>query len=123
MPTDFVSKVAIDSASFGDAVRSVALVAEGKSSQFKLDVTSGSITVRGGTRDTGRGSARIDAELTGDPMTIAFNSDYLLSGLDCIDANQVELRLTTPTKPALMVAAKDSEPSTWALIMPIRVTG
>jgi DNA polymerase-3 subunit beta len=66
----------------------------------------------------------MDCNYDGEPMTIAFNHQYLLDGLKALDAPIAVLSFTDPKKPAVMSPAKDDGeiiPGYWYLIMPVRI--
>ena len=46
----------------------------------------------------------MEAEFTGEPLTIAFNPQYLLDGLGALDAPTAVLSFTDPIKPAVITA-------------------
>ena len=60
----------------------------------------------------------IPLEYTGEDFTIAFNPQFIVEGLKNIDSEKVRLSLTTPTNPALMETADDSNYQ--YVVMPIR---
>jgi DNA polymerase-3 subunit beta len=68
----------------------------------------------------------MDCEYTGEPMTIAFNHQYLLDGLAALDGPVAVLSFTEPKKPAIMSpAGEDGQASSSYryLIMPVRIGG
>ncbi|MGW3248907.1 hypothetical protein ACWDAS_41255, partial [Streptomyces sp. NPDC001070] len=123
LPTDTPTIVTVDYATLREALQGVALVAEGTAAQVDLDITEGTITLRGGDKSTGHARDWIDADLTGEPMRICFNAQYLLSALSSVDAPKVQLTLGSPTKPALIYAAGESVVQARFVVMPIRRTG
>jgi len=57
-------------------------------------------------------------------MTIAFNHQYLLDGLNALGSPIAVLSFTDPKKPAVMLPAKDDEEVITGyqyLIMPVRI--
>ncbi len=85
----------------------------------------GLVVEAGGTEDA-RASEAMDCEYTGDPMTIAFNHQYLLDGLAALDGPVAVLSFTEPRKPAIISAAGEDgqiASSYRYLIMPVRIGG
>jgi DNA polymerase-3 subunit beta len=66
----------------------------------------------------------MDCEYEGEPMTIAFNHQYLLDGLAALDGPVAVLSFNDPKKPAVLSPAKEDGvvvPGYWYLIMPVRI--
>lgn len=125
-PTEFNSVAVIDTAPFVEAVKRVALVAE-RNTPVRLSFEQGVLTLEAGSSDDAQAVERVDAELEGDDISIAFNPGFLLEGLSAIDSPVAQLSFTTSTKPALLSgrAARDAEPDDAYkyLIMPVRLSG
>jgi DNA polymerase III subunit beta len=69
----------------------------------------------------------VEATLSGDPLTIAFNPQYLLDGLAAIGTPVAELSFTTSTKPAVLSGRAEADAAADAayryLLMPVRLSG
>jgi DNA polymerase-3 subunit beta len=61
----------------------------------------------------------IDAQFTGDEITVAFNADYLASGVDACATDEVTISTTMPNKPAIIRPVGDE--SYLYLLMPQRL--
>lgn len=90
----------VDAATLAAAVKRVALIADRKTTAIRLHFTNSEVTVRAGDDDIGRGNEALDCTLTGDPIEIAFQSQYLLDVLGAIDG-QASIGMTGESKPAL----------------------
>jgi DNA polymerase-3 subunit beta len=125
-PTEFNSIAVIETAPFVEAVKRVALVAE-RNTPVRLSFEQGVLTLEAGSSDDAQAVERVDAELEGDDVSIAFNPGFLLEGLSAIDSPVAQLSFTTSTKPALLSGkpAKDVEADEAYkyLIMPVRLSG
>jgi DNA polymerase-3 subunit beta len=125
-PTEFTAVATIVTAPFVEAVKRVSLVAE-RNTPVRLSFEQGVLTLEAGSGDDAQASERIDADLEGGDISIAFNPAYLLEGLSAIDAPVAQLSFTTATKPALLGGrpAVDAEvdESYKYLIMPVRLSG
>lgn len=125
-PTEFSAVATIVTAPFVEAVKRVSLVAE-RNTPVRLSFEQGVLTLEAGSGDDAQATERIDADLEGDDISIAFNPAYLLEGLSAIDAPVAQLSFTTSTKPALLsgrpsVDAEADEAYKY-LIMPVRLSG
>jgi DNA polymerase-3 subunit beta len=126
LPSESASVATIETASFVESVKRVALVAE-RNTPIRLAFSDGMLTLEAGTGDEAQASESIEATLDGDAITIAFNPGYLLDGLGALDAPFARLSFTTPTKPAVLVGAPaadgESISSYRYLLMPVRLSG
>jgi DNA polymerase-3 subunit beta len=125
-PTEFSAVAAVQTQPFLEALKRVSLVAE-RNTPVRLNFEQGVLTLEAGSGDDAQASERIEADLEGDDISIAFNPGYLEEGLKAIDAAYAQLSFTTPTKPALLTGkpAVDAEPdgAYQYLIMPVRLSG
>ncbi|MFD3550806.1 DNA polymerase III subunit beta [Streptomyces goshikiensis] len=125
-PTEFNSIAVIETAPFVEAVKRVALVAE-RNTPVRLSFEQGVLILEAGSSDDAQAVERVDANLEGDDISIAFNPTFLLDGLSAIDSPAAQLSFTTSTKPALLsgrpaVDAEADEAYKY-LIMPVRLSG
>ncbi|AZQ72508.1 DNA polymerase III subunit beta [Streptomyces luteoverticillatus] len=125
-PTEFNSVAVIETAPFVEAVKRVALVAE-RNTPVRLSFEQGVLILEAGSSDDAQAVERVDAQLDGDDISIAFNPGFLLEGLSAIDSPVAQLSFTTSTKPALLSGkpAMDAEADEAYkyLIMPVRLSG
>ncbi|MEY9843243.1 DNA polymerase III subunit beta [Streptacidiphilus sp. MAP5-3] len=125
-PTEFSAVGTVGTQAFVDAVKRVSLVAE-RNTPVRLNFEQGVLTLEAGSGDDAQATERLDADLEGDDISIAFNPAYLLDGLSAIDSPIAQLSFTTATKPALLSgkASQESEADEAYkyLIMPVRLSG
>ncbi|MBD0745879.1 DNA polymerase III subunit beta [Streptomyces sp. CBMA152] len=125
-PTEFNSVAVIETAPFVEAVKRVSLVAE-RNTPVRLSFEQGVLILEAGSSDDAQAVERVDANLEGDDISIAFNPTFLLDGLSAIDSPVAQLSFTTSTKPALLSGkpALDAEADEAYkyLIMPVRLSG
>lgn len=125
-PTEFNSVAVIETAPFVEAVKRVALVAE-RNTPVRLSFEQGVLILEAGSSDDAQAVERVDAQLDGDDISIAFNPTFLLDGLSAIDSPVAQLSFTTSTKPALLSGKADvkaeADEAYKYLIMPVRLSG
>src|SRR4029077_16316376 len=95
-PTEFAAGAVIETAAFVEALKRVALVAE-RNTPVRLSFEQGVLTLEAGSSDDAQATERIDADLEGDDISIAFNPGYLEEGLKAIDSAYAQLSFTTST--------------------------
>jgi DNA polymerase-3 subunit beta len=108
-----------------EVVRRVALVAE-RATPVRLSFSEDGLVVEAGGSEDARASEAMECEYTGEPMTIAFNPQYLLDGLAALDSPTAVLSFTDPKKPAIIAASTEDgavASGYWYLIMPVRIGG
>jgi DNA polymerase III subunit beta len=107
-----------------EAVRRVSLVAE-RNTPVRLAFTDGQLSLDAGTGEDAQASEAIEAALSGDEITVAFNPHYLSEGLNAFSSKFVRFSFTTPPKPAVMSAQDDLEGEDKEdyryLLMPVRL--
>jgi DNA polymerase III subunit beta len=105
-----------------ESVRRVALVAE-RNTPVRLAFSSGQLLLEAGTGDEAQAEEVIEAEFSGDDLSIAFNPQYLLDGLSAVDSDTVRISFTEPGKPALLTGkpGPDGSQEFRYLLMPIRL--
>jgi DNA polymerase III subunit beta len=105
-----------------ESVKRVALVAE-RNTPVRLSFSPGQLMLEAGTGDEAQAEEFLEADFSGDDLSIAFNPQYLLDGLAAIDSDAVRISFTEPGKPALLTGKPDpdGEPEFRYLLMPIRL--
>jgi len=108
-----------------DATRRVSLVAE-RNSSVRLAFAEGEVVLDAGQTDDAQASEALEATLSGDPITVAFNPQYLLDGLGALSTEYVQFGFLQETKPVEFVGL-DKPGGTVAaefryLLVPIRIT-
>ncbi|WP_138444893.1 DNA polymerase III subunit beta [Sinomonas susongensis] len=107
-----------------EAVRRVSLVAE-RNTPVRLAFTDGLVALDAGTGEDAQASEELEAQLTGEDITVAFNPHYLIEGLSVIEAPYVRFSFTSAPKPAMLTAQKeldgDDEIGYRYLVMPVRL--
>ena len=107
-----------------EVVRRVALVAE-RTTPVLLSFSEDGLVVEAGGTEEARASEAMEASFTGEPLTIGFNPQYLIDGLQNLGAPNAIFSFVDAFKPAVISpAGEDGEivPGYRYLIMPIRVT-
>ncbi|GAA1849957.1 DNA polymerase III subunit beta [Asanoa iriomotensis] len=107
-----------------EVVRRVALVAE-RTTPVLLSFGPDGLVVEAGGSEEARASEAMEATFTGEPLTIGFNPQYLIDGLQNLLAPTALLSFVDAFKPAVISPAGDDGeivPGYRYLIMPIRVT-
>ncbi|MDA8372602.1 MAG: DNA polymerase III subunit beta [Nocardiopsaceae bacterium] len=124
LPDSFNSVAEVQKAEFIEAVKRVSLVAE-RNTPLRLAFSEGQLVLEAGTGDEAQAVEVLDATLEGDEIQIAFNSAFLIDGLNAIDSDIARLQFTTSTKPAIITgkpAEEEASSDYRYLIMPVRLS-
>ncbi|MBK5248329.1 MAG: DNA polymerase III subunit beta [Actinomycetales bacterium] len=107
-----------------EAAKRVALVAE-RNTPIRLSFTDGQVVLEAGQGDDAQASEALESTLVGEPITTAFNPQYLLDGLAALNTEFCRLSFTHASKPAVMTGQDSIDGADHAeefryLLMPIR---
>lgn len=120
IPKETSSTMTVDGPQALQTLSRVAIVS-GPHDPVELTFSEDLIALRAGRAEESAGADEVPAELVGDPVTVLFNPVYLRDGLAACGAGAVQLKLNSPTKPAVLSPADD--PDYVYLVVPVRPTG
>ena len=118
IPDSYPSRLIIERSSLVDAVNRASLVAEDHI-PIRFHLHSGGVELSVTRQEVGEEMEHIDGEYTGEEMTIAFNTRYLMDGVKAITSDKVVLDTSDPLKPGLMHG--QGEENFRYLLMPVRL--
>ena len=124
LPTEWASSAEMPVGALVEAVRRVALVAD-RNAPVRLEFGEGSVALSAGGEDEGRAEEQLEVGYEGDPITTAFNPQFLLDGLGALTSSGARLLFTSSNKPVVLKPVSDGPDSgdyTY-LIMPVRLPG
>ncbi|WCO67108.1 DNA polymerase III subunit beta [Iamia majanohamensis] len=118
IPSSYPNRMAVSREALGDAVRRVRLMAR-EATPVRLTMSSGGLELDAVTQDVGQASEAVDATFEGAELTVGFNPEYLLDGIDVAPGDEVTLETTDANKPAVLRAAGRDD--FLYLLMPVRI--
>ena len=119
LPESFEHEVTLPRVEILDVVRRVGVMVQ-RTSPIQLRFARGELTVFARTQDVGEAKESLPVQFAGDPLEIGFNADFLREGIESLAADEIQLRLISPLRPAVIQGGED-DPT--YLIMPIRLPG
>ncbi|MCV7278871.1 DNA polymerase III subunit beta [Mycolicibacterium flavescens] len=135
LPTEHTAMATIGVAELTEAIKRVALVAD-RGAQVRMEFTDDVLHLSAGADDVGRAEEDLQVSFVGDPLTIAFNPNYLTDGLSSLHSERVTFGFTTPSRPAVLRPAGEDDGEVGAtgpfpaaqtdyvyLLMPVRLPG
>lgn len=102
-----------------DALRRVKLLAR-EATPVRLEMSTDGLELIAVTQDVGTAREQIEGTYEGSPLTVAFNPQYLLEGVEVATAEEVTLSTIDELKPALVKIAGNED--FLYLLMPVRVS-
>lgn len=122
LPNEWSASAEITVAALAEAVRRVALVAD-RNTPVRLEFEPGGLALSAGGEDEGRAEENLEVAYDGDPITTAFNPQFLLDGLGALTASTARLLFTSANKPVVLRPdASDTSEYTYVM-MPVRLPG
>lgn len=103
-----------------DAVKRVRVVANEPSLPVRLTMNSEGLALSAQAQDVGTAFEQLDAKYEGEELTVAFNPEYLLSGIEVTGGDEISIETVNELKPALLKSAES--PDYKYVLMPVRVS-
>jgi len=104
---------------FLTALRRAHIVARAEASKLILNTQDGMLIIHAESPELGKAHEEIEARLEGEPVEIAFNAEYLIQGLNALEAEEVQLGLSGPFNPGLLRPSGDA--SYLYMVMPMQM--
>lgn len=105
-----------------DALRAVAIAANGKTGGVKMSFQSGTLQLSGETPDSGEGFDEIPVDYRGKPITIGFNAKYVLDALGAMQDEEVSMQMSEDLDPMVVTSAVEDTAKTFVgVLMPMRI--
>ena len=119
IPQNHPNRLTVDRETLLDAVRRVRLLAQ-ESTPVRLAMSADGLELVAVTQDVGQAHENVDAKYDGTDLTVAFNPEYLLDGIEVAPGEEITLETVDELKPALLRSVGDED--FLYLLMPVRVS-
>lgn len=119
IPTNHPNRLTIDRLALLDAVKRVRLMAQ-ESTPIRLSMSSDGLELVAVTQDVGQAHESMQAGYQGEDLTVAFNPEYLIDGIEVAPGDEITLETVDELKPALLRSVEDKD--FLYLLMPVRVS-
>ncbi|MEZ5321390.1 MAG: DNA polymerase III subunit beta [Microthrixaceae bacterium] len=119
IPDEQPNRMLVGRSTLIDAVRRVRLMAR-ESTPIRLKMSSEGLELAAVTQDVGQAHESLDCDYRGDEIMVAFNPEFLLTGLEVTTGDEVTIESTNSLKPVLLRSGED--PDFLYLLMPVRVS-
>ncbi len=119
IPDSHPNQLTVDRDALISAVQRVSLLAR-DATPVRMTMTSEGLELVAIAQDVGQAHESVDATYTGNDLTVAFNPEYLLDGLEVSPGDEVRLDTVDALKPAILRGVGDED--FLYLLMPVRVS-
>jgi DNA polymerase-3 subunit beta len=121
IPSGYPNRLTVSRDALQAAVNRVRLVGQSRdTAPIRLAQTADTLELSATAQDVGEAHESVEAKFEGTELTVAFNSQFLLDGLDAAAADEVVLESIDPLKPAVLRAMDN--PDFLYLLMPVRIS-
>jgi len=121
IPSGYPNRLSVSRDALQAAVNRVRLVGQNRdSAPIRLAMSAEGLELSAIAQDVGEAHEALEAKYEGTDLTVAFNSQFLLDGIDAAASDEVVLESIDPLKPAVL-----RSPSTTDflyLLMPVRIS-
>ena len=120
IPSSHPNRLVVGREALVDAVRRVKLMAREPNTPVRLAMSDDGLELVAITQDVGQAHEQLDATYEGTELTVAFNPDFLLNGVEVTPGDEIALDTVDAQKPAV-VRPTGSDDFLY-LLMPVRVS-
>jgi DNA polymerase-3 subunit beta len=120
IPQTQPNRLTVSRESLLDAVRRVRVVASDPSTPVRITMREDGLELSATAQDIGNAFEQLDGKFEGTELTVAFNPEYLVAGIEAATGDEVTLETVDALKPALLRSIDSSD--FLYLLMPVRVS-
>lgn len=120
IPASHPNRLTVGREALVEAVKRVKLMARELNTPVRLAMSADGLELVAITQDVGQAHEQLDAAYEGTELTVAFNPEYLLSGVEVTPGDEIHLDTVDAQKPAVIRAGEAQE--FLYLLMPVRVS-
>lgn len=119
IPKKLEYKISVVRNEFEQKIRQVSVMAAEPSKQIRFSYAADGLTFLATTPDLGDSQAFLACEYSGEEMTIAFNSSYVLDIIKSLTASDIQIGFSSPSSPAVVLDPEDKD--FISVIMPMKL--
>ena len=120
IPSGYPNKLTVDRDALTAAVERVSLVGGSNrdSAPIRLAMSADGLELSATAQDVGQSYEPVEAKYEGTDVTVAFNSRFLLDGVEAAASSEITIESTDPLKPAVL---RGGDTDFLYLLMPVRI--
>jgi DNA polymerase-3 subunit beta len=121
IPSGYPNNLRVPREALQAAVNRVRLVGQrSDAAPIRLAMSAEGLELSATAQDVGEAHESVEAKYEGTDLTVAFNSQFLLDGIDAAASDEVVIESIDPLKPAVLKAT--DTPEFLYLLMPVRIS-
>lgn len=121
IPSGYPNRLTVAREELEEAARLMQIVGEGREgTPVRLAMSADGLELSATAQERADAVEAIDAKFEGSDLTVAFNPQFLLDGLQAIEGDEAVLETIDPLKPATLRGA--DHPEFLYLLMPVRIS-
>lgn len=124
IPVDNPNVLTVTRGDLQSSLRRIAIYANKTTNQVILNINEGSLNISAKDLDfSNEATEQLSCTYDGDPMTIGFNARFLVEMLSVLDAEEVRLEMSSPTRAGILVpTSKANGEDILMLVMPVMLS-
>jgi DNA polymerase-3 subunit beta len=121
IPSAYPNRLTVARDQLSAAINRVRLVGQGRdTAPIRLAMTTEGLELSAVAQDVGEAHEAVEAKFEGSDVTVAFNSQFLLEGIDAAAGSEVVIESIDPLKPAVLKGTDSAD--FLYLLMPVRIS-
>ena len=124
IPVDNPNTLTLPRNDFQNSLKRIAIYANKTTNQVILNIQDGSLTISAQDLDfSNEATEQLACSYDGDPLTIGFNAKFLIEMLGILDAEEVKIELSSPTRAGILLPIEELEgEEILMLVMPVMLS-
>ncbi|MFA5072832.1 MAG: DNA polymerase III subunit beta [Nitrospirota bacterium] len=119
IPAKTTKKVTVSKEEFAHAVKRVSILSKEKMNAVKLQLERNQFVLSTNNPEVGEANEELSVEYQGEPITIGFNSRYLMDVLSAMERSTIALEFSDALSPCLI--SEEGDELYKCVVMPMRV--
>ena len=121
IPVNNDKMAVIDRKPFINSLKRVSILSKEHFNTVILDFNANSLVISSSVPDFGEAKDELGIEYQGEPLTIAFNADYLIDALEHAMSDKVKIAMSEPDKATYITDTENSSFLYECVVMPMRL--
>jgi DNA polymerase III subunit beta len=124
IPVDNPNLCTLSRTDFQNSLKRIAIYANKTTNQVVLSINEGSVTISAQDLDfSNEATEQMACQYNGAPLTIGFNAKFLVEMLGVLEADEVKIELSTPSKAGILKPVEDIDgEDILMLVMPVMLS-
>ncbi|MBK7872589.1 MAG: DNA polymerase III subunit beta [Saprospiraceae bacterium] len=124
IPVENPNVLTIPRSDFQNSLKRIAIYANKTTNQVILKIEDGNLTVSAQDLDfSNEATEQLSCSYDGSPLTIGFNAKFLVEMLSVLDADDVKVEMSTPTRAGILLPSEEKEgEEILMLVMPVMLS-